>query len=160
MQRTADTQLLQCSPPRAVIAVIVEIGAVNDRGQTTFLRHAPELMKQRVFAAVAPVLRILPNPIDGQNIKTLHDMTDALPLTERPRLRDITLRYKRRAGGKGHDALPEHIMSHLQQKGGIHPAGKSHRGTADFLQTSPETSQLLLHDSGHVIHQSLLFCYV
>ena len=70
-------------------------------------------------------------------------MPDMLSVAESPGF--IQFPFRKGAGLRRHseDLIPQFIVSHLKEKGGIHTAGKSHSHTAQFPEAGPQIFQFI-----------------
>ena len=133
-QRTLHAQLPDGDQAGAVVAVVVQVGALRDGRDAPFPGDGPDLFEQLVLAEVAAVRGIFAEALDVQLLRAANHVLDAVLPAEGLRLLQLPLREG--AGGcrHGDGARPQHVVGHLQQKGGVHAAGEGHRHAAQFAQ--------------------------
>ena len=79
-QRAFDAQLGDGLQAGAVVAVIVEIGALGDAGKAARVGNGPDFCEQLALAEIAAIFRVFAEPLDLQLLRAADDMGDSLAL--------------------------------------------------------------------------------
>ena len=133
-QRAFDLQLGHGLQAGAVVAVVVHVGAFGYVLQIVFFRNCDNFLEQFMLAQVAAVLGVMGEALDVQLLGLNDDLPDALGLAEGSGLLQFPLGERAGLSCHGDGLVAQRIVGDFQQKGGIHPAGKRHRHTAQLTQ--------------------------
>ena len=77
-QRAQDAQLGHRLQAGSVVAIIVDVGALQHRGDAFFPLNVQYLPEQLPFAQVAVVLRVVGEPLHRKLLGRKHDLPDAV----------------------------------------------------------------------------------
>ena len=153
VQRAHDGELAKRPVPRAVVAVVVEVRAVDNKGEAMLCREFLHVREQCVFAVVAAVFGVLADMRHREDWERHGMVLDALFLAEGPGVVDIALRHKVRGRGERHRFAAEHIVRHLDEQGRVDAAREGHGDTAELLQDDPQLLVLLAHGLGERLYR-------
>ena len=150
VQRRYDAELPCGLASGAIVAIIVEIGAVGDMRQTAPLSQVEQGGEKILFAEVAAIRRVDDDIAVGERVVFYDMVLDAARLTEVGSLGDIMPGHEYRTCRIGHSGLSEYGAGGIKQIGRIDTAREGDGCAAEFLQVIAQS--LLLLDQ-RIIHE-------
>ena len=134
MERAHDAEFLQRAAAGAVVAIVIEVRAVDDSGEAALFRECDHMREQCVLAEVAAIRRICGDARDGERIERHDDVFDAPRSAERGGLVDVALRHERRRCRERDGLRPQHLVRDVQEERRVDARGEGDGGGGEGVE--------------------------